>query len=653
MTTDDRIDPEDIGVNTSTAPKMADVISERLSRRGLLQGLAATAVLAGAPASALAQARAGVSSLTFSEVPQVLDETHHVASGYKAQILIRWGDKVMKGAPEFNVRNQTPAAQQKQFGYNCDYLAYMPLPVGSRNSEHGLLCVNHEYCNTELMFAGFTQPHNGKTGLTREQAEIDMAAHGLSVVEVKKTSGSWAVVADGHYNRRFGANSAAFRIAGPAAGHPRMRTSADRTGTLAIGTLNNCAGGTTPWGTVLSGEENFNGYFLGDANKTPEAASHKRYGVSPWQDASWGKHFDRFDVEKEPNEPNRFGWIVEYDPYDPNSTPVKRTALGRFKHEGAASAIGRDGRVAFYSGDDERFEYIYRFVTAKPFDPANRAANRDLMDEGTLSVARFSADGTLTWLPLIFGQGPLTAANGFSSQADVLIEARRAGDLLGATPMDRPEGIEVNPVTGHPFVALTNNDRRLPADGANPRQRIDGPNPRPANRAGHVIELVPPAGGARPDHGADTFRWEIFLLAGNPAEPDSATRYGAGVSANGWLAAPDNVAFDRKGRIWISTDGMPTQAKPSYADGLFAADTSGPGRAVTRRFFATPRGAELCGPCLTPDSRTLFVAVQHPAEERGSTFDKPTTRWPDFKPDLPPRPSVVVITKTDSGEIGS
>ncbi len=650
----DRIDPEDIGVNTSTAPSMADIVEARLSRRTLLQGAAAAPSPPLAPATALAQARSGVSSLTFAEVPQGLDDTHHVAAGYKAQILIRWGDKVVKGAPEFDVRNQTAAAQQKQFGYNNDFLAFMPLPAGSRNSEHGLLCVNHEYTNTELMFPGFTQPHNGKTGLTREQAEIDMAAHGLSVVEIKKTGGTWAVVPDSRYSRRFGANSMGFRIAGPAAGHARLRTGQDRTGTLAIGTLNNCAGGTTPWGTVLSGEENFNGYFLGDANKTPEAASHKRYGVSPWQDASWGKHFDRFDVEKEPNEPNRFGWIVEYDPYDPNSTPVKRTALGRFKHEGATPAMSRDGRVAFYSGDDERFEYVYRFLTAKTFDPRNRAANRDLLDEGTLSVARFNGDGTLTWLKLVHGEGPLTAANGFNSQADVLIETRRAADLLGATPMDRPEDVEANPLTGRVYIACTYNDRRLPADGANVKQRIDAVNSRAGNRFGQIVEMIPPGGtGAQADHSSDTFKWDIFLLAGNPAEANSGAKYGAGVSANGWLAAPDNVAFDSKGRIWISTDGMPTQAKPGYADGLWGSDTTGPGRAVPRRFFATPRGAELCGPCFTPDSKTLFVAVQHPAEEKDSTFDKPITRWPDFKPDMPPRPAVVVVTKDDGGEVGS
>ncbi len=654
----DEFAPEDIGVNVPAVPTIGDVIAERLSRRSVLKGLSAGAAAATLPfasvASAYAQAKGGASSLTFREVKHGYDERDHVAPGYRADVLIRWGDKMVKDAPAFDIKNQTGPAQAAQFGYNCDFIAYMPLPFGSRSSNHGLLFVNHEYTNNELMFAGFKEPHNGKTGLTRAQAEVDMAAHGLSVIEVRKENGRWRVVTDGRYNRRVTLNETAFRVTGPAAGHPRLRTKADPTGRLVYGTLNNCAGGSTPWGTVLSGEENFNGYFKGDAQKTPEAANHKRYGVEPWQNASWGNHFERFDVEKEPNEPNRFGWVVELDPYDPNASPVKRTALGRLKHEGATCVVSRDGRVAVYSGDDERFEYVYRFVTKGKYDPKNRAANYNLLDEGTLYAARFNADGTLTWLPLVHGQGPLTSANGFASQADVLIETRRAADLVGATPMDRPEDIEASPRTGRVYIALTNNTRRRPANDQNARARIDAANPRANNAAGHVVELIAPGGaGPQGDHAADTFRWEFFLMAGDPRDAAQGAKYGSGVSADGWLACPDNFAFDPKGRLWIATDGMPSATKPSYADGLFGTDVSGPGRAVTKRLYATPRGAELCGPCFTPDGRTLFVAVQHPAEDKDSVFDKPSTRWPDFKPDMPPRPSVVVITKADGGEIGS
>jgi secreted PhoX family phosphatase len=648
---DDRIEPEDIGVARPRGPAIDEVAAARLGRRALAAGAASLALTTALPASA--QRATGGSSLTFREVPQVLDQYDHVAVGYRAEVLLRWGDPVEKGAPPFDHTRLDGAAQAKQFGYNCDFIAFMPLPRGSRSSTHGLLCVNHEYTNTELMYAGFKEPNNGATGLTRAQMAIDQAAHGLSVVEIRKSGGRWRAVRDSALNRRFTAGTTRFRLAGPVAGHARVKTSEDATGLTVIGTLNNCAGGKTPWGTVLSGEENFNGYFLGDASKTPEAANHRRYGVQPWQNASWGRHERRFDVEKEPNEPNRFGWVVEFDPYDPKSAPVKRTALGRFKHEGATCVLAADGRVAVYSADDERFEYVYRFLTRNRFDPRRPAANRDLLDEGTLSVARLDDDGTLRWLPLVHGQGPLTAANGFFSQADVLIEARRAADLVGATPMDRPEDVEANPASGRVYVVMTYNDRRKPADDPDQRQRARGANPRANNRWGHIVEMIPPSSrDRRPMHEADAFRWEIFLQAGNPAEADTRTQYGPGVTANGWLAAPDNIAFDPRGRIWIATDGMPTQARPGYADGIWGADTSGPGRAVTRRIYATPRGAEACGPEFTPDGRTLFVSVQHPGEERGSTYDTPSTRWPDFAPGAPPRPSIVAITRLDGKEIG-
>jgi len=316
--------------------------------------------------------------------------------------------------------------------------------------------------------------------------------------------------------------------------------------------------------------------------------------------------------------------------------------------------VAPDGRVAVYSADDERYEYVYRFVTAGRLDPSDRRANANLLDQGTLSAARFDADGTVTWLPLVHGRGPLVPANGFSSQADVLVEARRAADLVGATPMDRPEDVEPDPVSGRVYVVLTYNERRKPKDDPSARERADAANPRPGNRWGHVIELIPPGGtGRAADHTADTYRWEFFILAGDPGKPEQGAKYGPGLSPSGWLAAPDNVAFDPRGRVWIATDGMPTQAQPPAADALYAADTAGPGRAVTRRFFAAPQGAEVCGPVLTPDGRTLFLAVQHPGEGRGSTFDNPTTRWPDFTPGMPPRPAIVVITKRDGGEIGS
>lgn len=641
----DDLEPEDFGVARDMATAFSTIAQTRLTRRAALLGAAATGIAAAGPA----HAKRTASSLAFQDASSALGERDSFSPGYKRQIVLRWGDGLFADAPAFDPLNQSGAAQERQFGYNNDFMAFMPLPYGSKNSARGLLCVNHEYTNGELMFPGI----GARGEQNRTQCEAEMAATGLSVVEIARHAGGWKVV-KGRYNRRLSAGGMAFRVAGPAAGHPRLRTAEDPTGTLVIGTLNNCAGGTTPWGTVLSGEENFNGYFGGDASKTPEARNHRRYNVSAFNGAPWSKYFERFQVEKTWNEPNRFGWVVEYDPYDPTSSPVKRTALGRLKHEGATCVVCPDGRVAVYTGDDERFEYVYRFVTKDKYDPTSRAANRHLLDEGVLSVAKFEADGTMRWLPLVQGQGPLTAANGFESQADVLIEARRAADLVGATPMDRPEDVETNPATGRTYIACTYNERRAAADAADARTRVNPANPRIGNLTGHLVELIPPGGrGARADHAAATFKWEIFLQGGDPADPASGAKYGPGVGPDGWVAAPDNVAFDPKGRMWIVTDGMPTQARPGRADGAFATDTDGAGRAVTKRIYSAPVGAEVCGPCFTPDGRTLFLAIQHPGEGRGSNFATPATRWPDFDAKIPPRPSVVAIERIDGKEVGT
>ena len=646
------IDRDDIPANSSENPTFQEIAAARFSRRAVLRGLgAAGAATAMGPAAALlgsVPAEAAGKGLTFAEIKHGLDDTHHVAPGYSVQTVIRWGDPILKGARPFDPKQVTSAAQEGQFGYNNDFLAFMPLPLGSRSSSRGLLFSNHEYNNAELMWTGIKANSEKHDILTRDQVLAEIAATGNSVVEIRREGKEWKYVADSRYNRRLTA-ATPMRIAGPAAAHPRMKTKGDPSGTLVLGTMNNCAGGTTPWGTCLSGEENVNNYFAADPKHPTEAGNYKRMTIPEKPRQPWYRFEDRFDLKKEPHEANRFGWVIEVDPYDPNSTPVKRTSLGRMKHEGATCAVDKNGRVAVYTGDDQVYEYVYKFVTNGKFDPKNRAANKDLLDDGTLYVARFNADGTVNWLPLVFGQGPLTPANGFKDQADVLIEARRAGDLLGATKMDRPEDIEPDPLTGRVYVVLTKLPARKP-------EEVNAANPRAKNEWGHIIELIPPGSeGAKgrmgnSDHAAATFRWEMFLMGGNPANPSHGAKYGPGVK-EGYLAAPDNVAFDNRGHVWIVTDGQDDAL--NVADSVYACDLNGPKRAATKLFFNAPRGAEICGPCFTPDAKTLFLAIQHPGEEKGSTIDKPSTRWPDFKADMPPRPAVIAVTKDDGGEIGT
>jgi secreted PhoX family phosphatase len=625
---------EDVGSNPTRNRPIGEIIGARLTRRGALQGLLGSAAAMALPLDAMAAGKDG-SSFTFKPLAHAEDVTHHVADGYNAQVLIRWGDAVMPGAPAFDPARQTAEAQAQQFGYNNDFIGFLPF-ANARN--HGLLWVNHEYTNTDLMFAGIGAAKNPGPRASKEQADVEIAAHGGSVIEVIKENGAWRTVAGSKYNRRI-TGTTPISISGPARGHDKLKTSADPSGTLVLGTFNNCAGGITPWGTVLTAEENFNQYFSG----APDTPAYKRLGIGKDSTYAWSKYHSRFDVAKEPNEPNRFGWLVEIDPFDPAASPVKRTAMGRFKHEGASAVVSKDGHVVVYSGDDERFDYVYKFVSKGKYNPANRKANFGLLDEGTLYVARFHDDGTLDWLPLVQGQGPLTAANGFNSQADVCIETRRAADLVGATPMDRPEDVDTNPVSGIVYMVCTNNSNRK-------AEQVNKANPRAGNRHGHIIEVIAPGTGAKDrDHTATKYTWSIFLLAGDPKK-DGAL-YNPATAEGQWLSCPDNVAFDSKGRLWIATDGAPTAAK--FADGVWATDTSGKGRALPKMFFQCPKDAELCGPWLTPDDGTLFVGIQHPGESANSTFETPSTRWPDFKDGMPPRPAVMAITRKGGGPLGA
>lgn len=646
---------DDAPVARETSPSLAALWQRRLARRDVLLGFGKAALLASVSPAILSLTACDDAPevrpdaiFGFEEVPGGIDETHHIAADHNADILIRWGDPVLADAPSFDTANQSAASQLALFGYNNDFIGFVPLPYGSAASDRGLLCVHHEYTNDDLMYRDYPAG-DPDAFYTREIVEISMAAHGGTIVEVARSEdGRWRTVTDSPYNRRITPLSTAMGISGPAAGHDRMKTNEDPTGTVVMGTFNNCAGGITPWGTWLMSEENINFYFVGENADEREAANHTRMGVPGSRSYPWGYFHKRFDISREPREPNRYGWVVEVDPLDPDSTPVKRTALGRFKHEGCENVATADGRLAIYMGDDQAFEYLYKFVTAGKVS-SDRAANMSLLDEGTLYVARFEEDGSGRWMPLVHGENGLDATNGFASQADVVIEARRAADILGATPLDRPEDVQPNEATGRVYVALTNSKER---------EKTDAVNPRAGNLWGQIVELVPEGG----DHAATAFTWTMLVKCGDPRFPAIGAEWNPDLGSDQWFACPDNMAVDPSGRLWVATDqGSGWNAASGAADGLYALATTGDKRGLARRIFRAPVGAEVCGPCFTPDGTTLFLAVQHPGADgtkdfkgfkRSSTFADPATRWPDFEPGMPPRPSILAITAKKGGPVG-
>ncbi|MEX2481912.1 MAG: PhoX family phosphatase [Gammaproteobacteria bacterium] len=616
------------------------------TRRDFIRYLSVAAALPTLGAGRMPAPRPSPTALRFEALHHAVDAHHHLPRGYRAQVLLRWGDRLFGADTPFSAKSLDPATQARSFGYNNDFIAYFPYPPGSASSTHGLLCVNHEYTHPHLMWPGLDR--GALDGdMDAQRTAVELAAIGHSVVEIRFIDGAWQVV-PGAFNRRLTAQSGV-DITGPAAGHSRLRTSEDPTGTHVAGILNPCGGGKTPWGTVLIAEENFHVAFSGETRDAREARNHARYGVGgrrgyPW----WGRYHSRYRLDREVHEANRYGWVVELDPYAPAAAPRKLTALGRFKHEAADCVLAADGRVVVYSGDDAPFEYLYRFVSRRRYRADQPAANRALLDDGELAVARFHADGSLEWVALRHGHGPLTAANGFADQGDILIETRRAADLLGATRLDRPEDVETNPLDGCVYAMLTNNTARTAATA-------DAANPRAHNRYGHILRLLPPgAPGTSVDHAADEFEWSVFALMGNPDEPAQGATYPGSTAGGGWLANPDNCAFDPAGRLWIATDQGANWRATGYADGLWAWGQDGARGAVFKRFFRAPVGAEVCGPEFTPDGRTLFLAVQHPGADGlpGTGYDNPATRWPDFDPDLPPRPAVLAIRRDDGGSIG-
>lgn len=646
--------------NTSDNGYFGDVVERVLNRRGALKagGVLALAVggtalsgsagaLSGTAAAAPGEfAGRGVPGTDFTPVAPNKDDRVTVPEDYRQDIVIRWGDPVLPGAPEFDFHHQNSAAQEKQFGYNNDFAGFVPL---DSTGERGLLVVNHEYSTEPHMF-----PDYDAENPTEEHARIAWAAHGLSVVEVTREPGKGLTPKIGKYNRRITLNTE-FEVRGPAAGSEHLKTSADPTATKVFGTQNNCSGGVTPWGTILSGEENIHQYFANSDKVTDPVAKqrYERYAIGTGvSERKWERFDKRWDVPQEPNEPNRFGWIVEIDPNDPESTPIKHTALGRFKHEAATIQVADDGRVAAYLGDDERFEYVYKFVSNGRIKPGRsahaRRHNSALLDDGTLYVAKFTGnspeseidgsgklpadghfDGAGEWIKLASGDESFVP--GFTAE-EVYVFTRLAADAAGATKMDRPEDMEPNPVNGRIYCALTNNSNRGSAGNAGP----DEANPRVENKHGHVLEVDDDTAGTR-------FGWNLLLVCGDPNDP--GTYFGGfDKSAVSPISCPDNVAFDRFGNLWITTDGNELGSN----DGLFAVPVEGPERGQVKQFLTVPVGAETCGPVILED--LITVNVQHPGEDAEDP-QHPTSHWPDGGTSAP-RPAVAVVYREDGGRIG-
>ncbi len=651
--------------NTSDNPYFGDLVRETVSRRSALKaaGVAVLAVGAGSALAACSQdARptgqptpppsAPNPGMNFTAVAPNTEDAVVIPPGYQQAVVISWGDPVLPGAPAFEVTKQTAAAQRQQFGFNNDFAGLLPID-GAPN--HYLLVVNHEYTTERFMFPGYDEKRP-----TREQFETALAAHGLTVVEVERTPTGLKPVL-GPYNRRITADTP-FTLTGPAAESEFVKTAADPTGRTVSGTINNCSGGITPWGTVLSGEENFNAYFgAADGAQAPtpiDADRWKRYGIKIKPSERLWETFDpRFDPTKAPNEVNRFGYVVEVNPWDPRSTPVKHTAMGRFKHEAANIYVTPDGTVVAYSGDDERFDYMYKFVSAKKIQPGRDAAamasNMTILDEGTLYVAKLSTDipadqidgsgrlpasgafrGSGTWIPLL-RSGPDGAGESMvpgMTAHDVAVFTRFAADKTGATKMDRPEDFEANPRTGKLYVALTNNNER----GAKDKPAADAPNPRNDNKNGQILEITD-------DHAGTSFTWDLLLVCGDPA---AANTYFGGFDKSkvSPISCPDNLAFDKHGNLWIATDGNALSSN----DGLFAVALEGPNRGDTRQFLTVPIGAETCGPVVLDDLVT--VSVQHPGEHDDNSIDDPLSHWPEGGNGTA-RPSIVAVWKT-GGNIG-
>lgn len=645
---------DDFPTNLSANEHFQSVVERAFSRRGFLKsglGLSAAAFLSGSLAActsdddvpvaqtppagtppAPAPAPVAEPLLGFEGIATSTADDIAVAVGYTATVFAPWGTPLFSSGPGSiwaGDASETAADQARQVGDNHDGLHFFPLTEG--NNDEGLLVMNHEYTNVRWLFA------NGQVD-SLDDANKDLNAHGISVIHIRRTAGRWDIVPDSTYNRRI-TGSTPMLMTGPAAGDTLLQTTADPTGSIALGTLNNCGNGYTPWGTYLTCEENFNQYF-GTLNTlgTSRNAAQVRYGLdSNGTERKYEQYVPRFDWQLEPNESNRFGWIVEIDPFDPRSTPKKRTALGRFKHENAAYRIGADGTVVVYMGDDQANDYVYKFVSDGKYVAGDIRNNANLLDSGKLYVAKFN-DGTATGDFMGTGEWILLdkAANGalagFANQAEVLVNTRLAADAVGATKMDRPEWVAVHPKTGEVYVTMTNNSGRTVTDDANPRA---------SNRFGQIVRWRE----AADDPAATSFEWDLFVLAGNPTVHSDLRAGSSNVTAENMFNSPDGLGFDKEGRLWIQTDGNYSNSGDFAGQGNNQMLCADPASKEIRRFFVGPKECEVTGLTFTPDGKTLFINIQHPGEGGNSN-------WPGGGT-ARPRSATVIITKNDGGVIGS
>ena len=598
-----------------------------VSRRRFLGGAAAlggAGAFFGLGAFRPAQA-AGMGGLAFEPVAANSLDTVTVPSGFSWHNVIAWGDPLWSGAEPFDHETRGDgASQERAFGDNTDGM--WSFFVDGRT----VLAVNNEFVNRSIIYG------NRATGLPENADDVrkGKAGHGVSVFEIEMKDGAWRPVLDSPFNRRITADTP-MEITGPARGLDLLKTAADPAGTSSLGTWNNCGNGRTPWGTYLTCEENFNGYFSSSDPDYAVSDAMKRYGVGlkDWGYA-WAMADERFDISKHPNEPNRAGYVVEIDPLDPGSTPKKRTALGRFKHENAELVIAANGHVVVYMGDDERGEFLYRFVSEGRY--VEGGDNSDLLESGSLSVARFAEDGSGAWMALT----PETT--GMASAAEVAVHARMAGSTVGATTMDRPEWVAAHPARAEVYCCLTNNKNRgkKPNKGGDPTP-VGGPNPRAGNKYGQIVRWRP-AGG---DHTAAGFEWDLFVVAGNPVVHDDDRAGSANVTPDNMFNSPDGLMFDSKGGLWIQTDGNYKNEGDFAGQGnnqmLYAnADTG-----EINRFLVGPQECEVTGICWSRDRKTMFVGLQHPGAKGGSSH------FPGGGETVP-RSTVIAVTRDDGGEIG-